>query len=136
MVGYLQKGQSRNLRKLIVTEKSEAVENLKTEIDNRNIEKNTLIVTKNKHEYPKMIRTLEQLTDIRIINDILSIYPAYKLVVFDRPEQLEIPAFELGLKELTKKYCDVTFLVIVQENKKNKDRKAILSEENAFFSII
>lgn len=103
-----------------------------------NSEKNTLIFTGNTSHY-KGIRTIEKenitVNDIKLVDDILQIYPMYKIVMFDHFVLKNKPK---EFYRLVKNYQDVLFIWITEESKQIKiteDKKTFSSEENVFFHL-
>lgn len=118
-----------------------AIENIKQE----NAEKRALVVTGASEPY-KGIRTIEKelftVNDIKLVNDILQIYPDYKLVVLDHltlKNNSDFEKFYESVISLANKYQDVLFLWITQEKlqvNNLKYEKAFSSEKNAFLCSI
>lgn len=107
-----------------------------------NSEKSTLIFTSNPSHY-KGIRTIEKenitVNDIKLVDDILRIYPTYKIVMFDHFVLKNKPKeFYRMILRLVKNYQDVLFIWITEESKQitiAEDKKTFSSEENVFFHL-
>lgn len=118
-----------------------AIENIKQE----NAEKRALVVTAVSEQYHGYhgIRTIEKevftVNDIKLVDDILQIYPDYKLVVLDHltlKNVLDFEEFYENVISLTTKYQDVLFLWITQEKlqeNNSKYEKAFFGEKSVFF---
>lgn len=103
-------------------------------------ENKSLIVTKNTGKY-RGIRSIEKelvsISDIKMIEDILQIYPDYNLVMFDDTvNPVNQREFYEALVKLTKKYEDVMFVWVSETKLTEKSDKAFFSEKNAFLRSI
>lgn len=98
-------------------------------------QKKALIITNNATRYLG-VRSIEKesisVQDLKMIEDILQIYPNYSFVMFDEStELLNRREFYLALVRLSKKFENVIF-VLVQKEIKEDSKKTFFSEENVF----
>ncbi|MCA6745674.1 hypothetical protein [Enterococcus lactis] len=113
-------------------------ERVMASIDNSRPRSRALVITDEKNHY-KGIRTIEKkyLTDndLKVVDDILNIYPDFNLVVFDETIPVtEIKGFYQSFSNLANKYEEVLFVWITEENSNSKS--AFFSEKNAFLHSI
>lgn len=100
----------------------------------------SLIVTKNTMKY-RGIRSIEKefvcVQDIKMIEDILEIYPDYGLVMFDETiHPVNQREFYQALVKVTKKFENVIFVWASQTKTTEKNGKAFFGEKNAFLRSI
>lgn len=94
-------------------------------------EQNTLMFSTGSFTIQKNVRTIQKksitCSDLKILTDILQIFPHYNLVVFDNP--LESNNFRNELFHFASKYEDVNFMIVENEVKE----KVFFDEKNTFF---
>lgn len=84
------------------------------------LEDQVLAITRNNQSY-KGIRTIDKDSldreDLKVVDDILLLFPEYSLVVFDDVEtEQDWSIFYKNIKKLAKKYQNVIFVLIKGEN--------------------